>query len=325
MSAIVMTDRIRLLRAVVFAALCVALAAAAHVAMAGAGVSPPVLIGAFGAVLGLTWLLAGKRRGLGAISAWMVAAQSALHLLFEQAAALGRGGGGLGRLATTDWAALLLCNPERIPGGLSPAELARMAGLDPDVPPAANGLHTMAGMHHGTAAGVVSAPVSVSTSASVSGSASASASASVSASADGTALDAAGMAGMPGMPGTSGLSGASAAHGMPSGTAHGMAHDMAHGMSFGMIAAHALAALACALLLWRGDAALVRLFDLLGALGTVVAGVLVLPLLALFARPFGYRPPAAPRPTGGRTRPSRSVLLTHAVVRRGPPALALAC
>ncbi|MEV7353455.1 hypothetical protein [Kitasatospora sp. NPDC091276] len=308
MSAIVMTDRIRLLRAVVFAALCVALAAAAHVAMAGAGVSPPVLAGAFGAVLGLTWLLAGKRRGLGAISAWMVAAQSALHLLFEQAAALGRGGGGLGRLATTDWASLLLCNPERIPGGLSPVELARMAGLDPDVPPAANGLHAMAGMHHGTAAaGVVSAPVSVSVPTSASVSMSVSASASASASADGTALDVAGMAGM------------------PSGTTHGMAHGMAHGMSPGMIAAHALAALACALLLWRGDAALVRLFDLLGALGTVVAGVLVLPLLALFARPFGYRPPTAPRPTGSRTRPSRSVLLTHAVVRRGPPALALAC
>lgn len=116
-----MTDRIRLLRAVVFAALCVALAASAHVAMAGAGVSPPVLACAFGAVLGLTWLLVGKRRGLGAISVWMVAAQSALHLLFEQAGALGRGGGGLGRLAATDWAALLLCNPERIPGGLSPS------------------------------------------------------------------------------------------------------------------------------------------------------------------------------------------------------------
>ncbi len=125
MSAIVMTDRIRQLRAVVFAALCVALAATAHVAMAGPGVSPTVLAGAFGAVLGLTWLLAGKRRGLGAITTWMVAAQTALHLLFEQAGALARGGGGLGRLATTDWTALLLCNPDRAPGGLSPVELAR--------------------------------------------------------------------------------------------------------------------------------------------------------------------------------------------------------
>ncbi|MFJ2862372.1 hypothetical protein [Kitasatospora sp. NPDC087314] len=314
MSAIVMTDRIRLLRAVVFAALCVALAASAHVAMAGAGVSPPVLACAFGAVLGLTWLLAGKRRGLGAISVWMVATQSALHLLFEQAGALGRGGGGLGRFATTDWAALLLCNPERIPGGLSPVELARMAGLDPDVPPATGGLHTMAGMHHGAAAGAASGT--------------ASASGLTSASADGMALDMAGMAGMPGdsaVSGIPGTSGVPTTHGMSPGMTHGMAHGMAHGMSLGMIAAHALAALACALLLWRGDAALVRLFDLLGALGTVVAGVLLLPLLALLTRPFGYRPPAPPRPAGRQARPPRPVLLTHAVVRRGPPAFALAC
>ncbi|MFF7991410.1 hypothetical protein ACFZDG_16660 [Kitasatospora xanthocidica] len=304
MSAIVMTDRIRLLRAVVFAALCVATAATAHVAMAGSGVSPTVLAGAFAAVLGLTWLLAGKRRGLGVISAWMVVAQTALHQLFEQAGAFGRGGGGLGRLATTDWAALLLCHPDRLPAGLSPVDLARMAGIDPDAPPAAGGVRPTTGMHHASSA--------------------------AGASADGTALDASlpGMAGMPGMshpmPG-----------GMPAGTtggtAHGMTHDMAggmaggmsHGMSPGMAAGHVLAALACALLLWRGDAALVRLFELLGALGSVVAGALLLPLLVLFARPFGHRAPAPPRPADDRARPPRSVLLTHAVVRRGPPAFAL--
>ncbi|MER7846292.1 hypothetical protein ABTZ03_20330 [Kitasatospora sp. NPDC096077] len=298
MSAIVMTDRIRLLRAVVFAALCVAMAATAHVAMAGSGVSPPVLLGAFGAVLGLTWLLAGKRRGLGVISVWMVAAQSALHLLFEQAGTLGRGGGGLGRLATTDWAGLLLCNPDRMPGGLSPVELARMAGIDPDAPPATGHLRPMTGIHHGAAGSV-----------------------------DGTAVDT-GLTGMTGMPGMSGMSGASAVPGTSPGMSHGMSHEMSHGMSHGMSAgmaiAHVLAALACALLLWRGDAALVRVFELLAALGTVVAGALLLPLLTLFVRPFGYRPPAAPRRADRPARLPRSVLLTHAVVRRGPPAFALA-
>ncbi|WP_121178564.1 hypothetical protein [Streptomyces sp. 1114.5] len=290
MSAIVMTDRIRQLRAVVFAALCVAMAATAHVAMAGPGVSPTVLTGAFGAVLGLTWLLAGKRRGLGAISAWMVAAQTALHLLFEQAGALARGGGGVGRLATTDWTALLLCNPDRAPGGLSPVELARMAGIDPDAPPATGGLHPMTGMHHGTAT--------------------------MGPSADAMAMNG-GLSGMAGMPGMTG--------GTSQGMSHGMAQGMSHGMSPGMAAAHVLAALACALLLWRGDAALVRLFELLGALGSVVTGALLLPLLALFARPFGYRAPTPPRPTDDPACPPRSVLLTHAVVRRGPPAFALAC
>ncbi|MFF4382819.1 hypothetical protein [Kitasatospora sp. NPDC001547] len=310
MSAIVMTDRIRLLRAVVFAALCVATAAAAHVAMAGSGVSPTVLVGAFGAVLGLTWLLAGKQRGLGVISLWMVVAQTASHQLFEQAGPLSRGGGGLGRITSTDWAALLLCNPDRAPGGLSPVELARMAGIDPDVPPAGGSLRPTAGTHHATSGA--------------------------------TALDP-GLPGTTGATGTTGMTGMSTGpHMMPDGTFHGagsyggaqdlvsgpahdMAHGMPHGMSSGMTAAHVLAALACALLLWRGDAALVRLFELLGALGSVVAGALLVPLLALFARPFGYRAPAPPRPADDRARPPRSVLLTHALVRRGPPAFALAC
>ncbi|MEU1282764.1 hypothetical protein [Kitasatospora sp. NPDC005856] len=307
MSAIVMTDRIRLLRAVVFAALCVALAATAHVAMAGPGVSPSVLAGGFGAVLGLTWLLAGKRRGLGVISLWMVVAQTALHQLFQQAGTLSRGGGGLGRLATTDWAALLLCNPDRAPGGLSPIELARMAGIDPDVPPTTGSLRLTAGTHHG-------APGATTVRPDLSGTT--------------------GMTSMTGMPAGShvmpdgtfhGGGSYDAAQGLVSGPAHDMAHGMSHGMSPGMTAAHVLAALACALLLWRGDAALVRLFELLGALGSVVAGVLLLPLLALFARPFGHRAPAPPRPVDDRARPPRSALLTHAVVRRGPPAFALAC
>ncbi|WP_395293607.1 hypothetical protein ACF9IK_08335 [Kitasatospora hibisci] len=95
-------------------------------------------------------------------------------------------------------------------------------------------------------------------------------------------------------------------------------------MSPGMVAAHLVAALACALLLWRGEAAVARLFDLLGVLGGVLAGALLAPLLALFARPLGFRPPAVPR-SAARVRPPRLVLLTHALVRRGPPALAPAC
>ncbi|MEV0532523.1 hypothetical protein [Kitasatospora sp. NPDC050463] len=297
MSVIVMTDRIRALRAVVFAALCVALAATAHVAMAGAGVSPPVLAGAFGLTLGFGWLLAGKRRGPGPISVWMVAAQSALHLMFQQAGALTADRAGIGRLATTDWAGLLLCNPDRAPVGISPADLARMAGIDPDVPPSA-GVRTLTGAHHlgtATAAGPSSAAASRGH----------------------------GMAGMGGGPALS--TDAAATSGLP--TTSGMSgHDMAaHSMSAGMIAAHLLAALACALLLWRGETALVRLFELLGGLGTVLAGALLLPLLALFARPRGFEPPVPPRPAAHRARLPRLVLLSHALVRRGPPSFAPAC
>lgn len=296
-----MTDRIRSLRAVVFAALCVALAATAHVAMAGSGVSAPVLAGAFAVTLGFTWLLAGGRRGLGPISVWMVAAQTALHLTFEQAGALASGSG-LARLGSTDWAGLLLCNPERAPAGISPADLARMAGIDPDVPPPGN-LRPPAGSHHlGAHGGAVSA---------------------------GTADQSmAGTAGMPGMSGGSGGSGMSGMPGMPgvSGGSGMSGHDMAaHGMSVGMLAAHVLAALACALLLWRGETALARLFELLGALGAVLAGALLAPLLALWCRPSGFRPPAPPGPAAHRVRPPRLVLLSHALIRRGPPCAAPAC
>ncbi|MFE7190870.1 hypothetical protein [Kitasatospora sp. NPDC057541] len=293
MSVIVMTDRIRSLRAVVFAALCVALAATAHVAMAGSGVSLPVLTGAFGLTLGLTWLLAGRRRGLAVISCWMVAAQTALHLTFEQAGSL-FGGGGFAGAQPTDWASLLLCNPDTTPTGLSSDDLALMAGLDPDVPPsgAVAVAHT-----HGAAA----------------------------------TTDLASTAGVP-LPGSGSGSGSAAVSGM---TGHGMSgmggmggmggHDMAaHGMSPGMVTAHVLAALACALLLWRGETALVRLFELLGALGSVLAGALLAPLLVLFTRPAGYRPPDSPGPDGHRARRARSVLLSHALVRRGPPSAAFA-
>ncbi|MFF7589235.1 hypothetical protein ACFZCK_17270 [Kitasatospora purpeofusca] len=282
MSVIVMTDRIRSLRAVVFAALCVALAATAHVSMSGSGVSAPVLAGAFGLTLGLTWLLAGRRRGLTVISLWMVAAQTALHLTFEQAGSL-FAGGGASLTPPTDWASLLLCNPDSTPTGLTPDDLAVMAGLDPDVPPA--GAQAATAAHHAHGAAV--AP-------------------------DLTAGSGAGLTGQH-------------VTGQGAGGHGAVGHDMAaHGMSTGMIAAHVLAALACALLLWRGETALVRLFDLLGALGTVLAGALLAPLLALCGRPAGYRPPGAPRPAGSRTRLPRLVLLSHALVRRGPPRAAFA-
>ncbi|MEU1420203.1 hypothetical protein [Kitasatospora sp. NPDC005751] len=295
-----MTDRIRALRAVVFAALCVALAAAAHVTMAGAGVSPPVLAGAFGLTLGFGWLLAGKRRGLGPISVWMVAAQSALHLMFEQAGALAADRGGFGRIATTDWAGLLLCNPDQTPTGLSPADLARMAGIDPDVPPA-TGVRVLTGTHHhGTAAAVGPPPATAAADHGLAGLTGGS----------GLSGDAAGLSGASGMPRMPGMSG----------------HDMAaHSMSAGMLTAHLLAALACALLLRRGETALTRLFELLGALGTVLAGVLLLPVLALLTRPRGFEPPVPPRPAARRARPPRPVLLSHALVRRGPPSFAAAC
>ncbi|MBB4927605.1 hypothetical protein [Kitasatospora kifunensis] len=256
------TRQIRMLRAAVFATLCVALAATAHVSMSAAVLPGSVLVGAFAATAGGTWLLAGQRRGLAMVSGWMVAVQAVLHTLFEATASVGTGPVQAVRVAP-DWVNLLLCTPGGVnTSGLSPDGLARMAGLDPDA---------------------------------------------LSATGSGAVVPMNGMAGMSGM---SGMPGAGAGHGMA-----GMA-----GLSAGMVAAHLLAALACALLLWRGEAAIIGLFEVLHAL----AGAF-LPVLALLAlTPRGNEPAAQARPRPCHIRLPRLAVLSHALVRRGPPHAALA-
>ncbi|WP_280694799.1 hypothetical protein [Kitasatospora sp. GAS204B] len=259
------TWQIRMLRAVVFAILCVALAAAAHVSMSDAALPGPVLAGTFAGTAGSTWLLAGHRRGLAVISGWMVAVQGALHVLFEATASVGAGpvrvvGGG------PDWVNLLLCTPGGVnPAGMSPGALARMAGLDPGMLPV-TGSNAMAPM--------------------------------------------AGMANMSGMP--------------AAGSVHGMvgmgSTPLVGGLSAGMVIAHLLAALACALLLWRGEAAITGLFEALRALAEVFLPVLA--LLALTAR--GCEPSALMRPRPCHLRIPRLAVLSYAVVRRGPPRAAMA-
>ncbi|MGW2488169.1 hypothetical protein ACWCV9_13260 [Streptomyces sp. NPDC001606] len=81
---------VRALRAVVFAAVCVLLAAAGHgLAM---GDLPPLGAdaAAFGAVFGLGWTLGGRERSLPGIGAAMLLTQAGLHLGFD-AAHRGRG------------------------------------------------------------------------------------------------------------------------------------------------------------------------------------------------------------------------------------------
>ncbi|WP_327065121.1 PE-PGRS family protein [Kitasatospora sp. NBC_01302] len=262
--------QIRMLRAVVFATLCVALAATAHVSMAEAVLPVPVLAGAFAGTVGGSWLLAGRRRGPVAISGWMVTVQAALHTLFEATATVQASPVRAGRGAP-DWVNLLLCTRGGSnPTALTPQGLAALAGLAPGTPVGsqAAAMPSMPGMS--------------------------------------------GMAGMSGMPGN-GTSGT----GMS-----GMGTPLVDGLSAGMLAAHLLAALACALLLWRGERAIVGLFETLRTLAGVFLPVLA--LLALAFTPHGDEPPAPPRRRPARTRLPRLVALSHAVVRRGPPSPALA-
>ncbi len=138
------------------------------------------------------------------------------------------------------------------------------------------------------------------------------------------------MRGMQGMPtthgmqhGMSGVHGMGGMHGTHSMGEHGgpqlTAHlsEMLHA-SPAMLAAHVLAAVVCALWLWRGEEAL---FGLLRALAA-----LAVPPLALRTalgpcrteeRPVSVRQ-RRDRDEGGIPRPG-DVLLQHTVVRRGPP------
>ncbi|MET7758392.1 hypothetical protein ABZT27_27360 [Streptomyces sp. NPDC005389] len=66
-----------------FAAVCVLLAATGHILMSGQGVPAWTLSLAFTATVAATWVLAGRERGVLAVTAASVAVQSALHTAFS--------------------------------------------------------------------------------------------------------------------------------------------------------------------------------------------------------------------------------------------------
>ncbi|WP_371495203.1 hypothetical protein OG871_07400 [Kitasatospora sp. NBC_00374] len=241
-----------MIRSGAFAALCVALAACAHVSMTPAELPSRWLALAFAGVMACSWLAAGRRRGPLAVTGWMLAVQGALHQLFDgvqQTPGLQAG--------KPDWVALLLCEAGPVRGRIDPEELARAAGLDPSAVPA-----TLQGMP-----------------------------------------EMAGMSGMTGMTHTTPV-----AH---LGSALGDGLSTAHPASVGMVAAHILAALACALLFCRGDAAVAGVGRLLLALAGIVA--------PLVLRPTAVRAPLVRRRPYERHRPAAEPVLLHVVVRRGPP------
>ncbi|QER97092.1 hypothetical protein [Streptomyces venezuelae] len=70
-------------RAAMFAAVCVLLAATGHVLMSGQDLPAPALGLALAGTLVVAWILAGRERGLGAVTAATVAVQSVLHTGFS--------------------------------------------------------------------------------------------------------------------------------------------------------------------------------------------------------------------------------------------------
>ncbi|MEU9137894.1 hypothetical protein AB0D33_18355 [Streptomyces sp. NPDC048404] len=78
----------RMLRAVMFAAVCVVLAALGHVMMSGSPVAWWALAGAGTGTAGAGWCLAGRERGLPLVVSAVVLAQGVLHGAFSMAQSL---------------------------------------------------------------------------------------------------------------------------------------------------------------------------------------------------------------------------------------------
>jgi hypothetical protein len=81
-----MTDArspIRALRAALFAAVCVTVAAMGHSSVSAHGIPLSALLAAFGVTAAADWLAAGRRRGVPTIGTGLLAVQGALHLIFS--------------------------------------------------------------------------------------------------------------------------------------------------------------------------------------------------------------------------------------------------
>lgn len=131
---------LRILRAAVFAAVCVALAAAGH-GLASCAVVPLWTLGVgFLAVFTAAAALAGRERALPGIAALLAVGQTALHMLFGLGQTGAPAGGSMGSMASTmpmsdatlvAWAARMTCGTTA--AAISPAHAQKIladAGLD---------------------------------------------------------------------------------------------------------------------------------------------------------------------------------------------------
>ncbi|MEU1177416.1 hypothetical protein ABZ464_07180 [Streptomyces sp. NPDC005820] len=124
----------RTLRAAMFAAVCVLLAALGHVLMSGEHV-PAGALAAGAAVTGAVgWCLAGRERGPVSVVAVVVAAQTALHWAFEQAQAMAQATGadtaasGTGSTSMEDMGAMGAVDPMAGMGRMGGMGMSHMAG-----------------------------------------------------------------------------------------------------------------------------------------------------------------------------------------------------
>lgn len=292
----------RTVRAAVFAAACVLLAALGHVVMSGTPVPWWALAGGGLVTGGAAWCLAGRERGFLTVVSVAVAAQTLLHASFSMAQAVMRPALPGGASFAQQWAQYLLCGSmgaERLPDHeatrvVMDAGLGHHLGSAPPgdasggrALPDPSALREMEGMGHTSGSGPD----------------------------PGSSMDMGSMDHMSHM-GHAGHAGSMGDH-MGSmgdmGSMDSMGHDMAGMSSTGMLAAHLLAALLCGLWLAHGERAAFRILRSL-------AGWLVAPLCLPLLLPA---PPHRPRVRARRgrfDRAPRRLLLVHAITSRGPPA-----
>ncbi|MEU9028280.1 hypothetical protein AB0D46_12200 [Streptomyces sp. NPDC048383] len=332
---------LRVVRAAMFAAVCVALGALGHSYMSGTNVPLGTLTAAFAVTGALAWLAAGRRRGPTGIGAALLGVQAALHLTFsaaqahasppaatppspldhDPAHAVPAGAGEVGSAAGPAGGA-----GHGVPGAGHgvPSTAHDMAGMAHDIPDAADGSAGTAGLTHdtapsgltdemtgagihegmiGTPDGMIGMP-------------------------DGLAALPAPPDALPGLPDTlPGMTavadGVHALPGLPDALPglpglHDMTAMAAHG-GLGMIAAHVLAGLFCAAWLARGEAAVFRLVGVLGASALLAARPLARALALLRTRVAPVPRPPAHRAPCDRPRRLRGAVHAHTAVRRGPP------
>ncbi|MFF3765904.1 hypothetical protein ACFYYR_17715 [Streptomyces sp. NPDC001922] len=153
---------LRLLRAAVFAAVCVALSMAGHALASCSGVPAWTLITGFLLVLVAAAPLAGRERTLPGISAGLAVGQSALHGLFwlgqQAASAPAPPAGRPSNSALISFAARLVCGGDAGPVRLTAAEARRIISTSgPDHLAHTAGAHAAGA--HGAAAGAAHAAV----------------------------------------------------------------------------------------------------------------------------------------------------------------------
>ncbi|OKK08233.1 hypothetical protein AMK26_04245 [Streptomyces sp. CB03234] len=133
----------RALRAALFAAVCVTLAAMGHSSMSAHHVPPGSLLVALGVTGGLAWLAAGRRRGPAFIGTGLLALQSVLHVTFTGSGGHHSHGAGTAADMTAGPA------PDAMPG------MAHGATM-PGVPAGSGGVaELLAGLVGGASAGMV--------------------------------------------------------------------------------------------------------------------------------------------------------------------------